>query len=88
MYILQEKPDQHATRIPHSVHVWFQTIRISHGQRIATFRVVPTRSKQALHLEEILATKNKLAQPSFWVTVIAIIWLDYKVGCEQDGLKR
>jgi hypothetical protein len=31
-------PDQHATHIPHSVRVWSQTIHISHGQCIATFR--------------------------------------------------
>jgi hypothetical protein len=37
MYTMQGKPDQHAIRIPHSVRVWSQTIRISHGQRIATF---------------------------------------------------
>jgi hypothetical protein len=40
MYTLQGKPDQHATRIPCSVRVWFQTICISHGQRIATFHLV------------------------------------------------
>jgi hypothetical protein len=34
------KHDQHATRIPRSVRVWSQTIRISRGQRIATFREV------------------------------------------------
>jgi hypothetical protein len=33
----QGKPDQHATCIPHSVHVWSLTIHISCGQRIATF---------------------------------------------------
>jgi hypothetical protein len=38
MYTLQWKPDQHAKRIPRSVYVWSQTIRISRGQRIATFR--------------------------------------------------
>jgi hypothetical protein len=38
MYILQGKLDQHAMRISCSVYVWSRTIRISHGQRIATFR--------------------------------------------------
>jgi hypothetical protein len=37
MYTLQEKSNQHATRIPHSVPIWSQTICISRGQRIATF---------------------------------------------------
>jgi hypothetical protein len=46
MYILQEKPDQHATCIPLSARVWSQTIRISRGQRIATFHVVVNRVKQ------------------------------------------
>jgi hypothetical protein len=36
MYTMQGKPDQHATRIPRSVLIWSQTIRISRGQRIAT----------------------------------------------------
>jgi hypothetical protein len=37
MYTLQGKPNQHTTHIPHWVRVWSQTIRISRGQRIATF---------------------------------------------------
>jgi hypothetical protein len=41
MHTLQGKPDQHATHISHSVHVWSQTIRISHDQRIATFYESP-----------------------------------------------
>jgi hypothetical protein len=47
MYTLQEKPDQHATHITRSVRIWSKTICISCGQRMSTFRVVPTRSKQA-----------------------------------------
>jgi hypothetical protein len=47
MYTLQEKPDRHTTRIPRSVHIWSQTIRISRGQCIATCHVVPIRLKQA-----------------------------------------
>jgi hypothetical protein len=47
IYTLQGKSDQHATRIPCSVRVWSQTICISRGQRIATFHVVPMRSKHA-----------------------------------------
>jgi hypothetical protein len=68
MYTLQGKPDQHATCIPRLVHVWSQTIRISCGQCVATFRLVPTRSKQTPTPEEILATTDRLAQPSPWVT--------------------
>jgi hypothetical protein len=34
----RKKPDQHATCIPRSARVWSQTIRISRGQRIASFR--------------------------------------------------
>jgi hypothetical protein len=45
MYTLQGKLDQHATRIPHSVRVWSQTIHMSRDQRISTFRIIPTRSK-------------------------------------------
>jgi hypothetical protein len=40
MYTLQGKPNQHDTYITRSVRVWSQTIRISRGQRIATFYVV------------------------------------------------
>jgi hypothetical protein len=65
MYTLHGKPSQHATR---SVHIWSQTIHISRGQRIPTFRVVPTRSKQAPTPEEILATIDRLVRPSPWVT--------------------
>jgi hypothetical protein len=46
MYTLQGKPDQHATRIPRSVRIWSQTIRISRGQRIAIFCVVINRVEQ------------------------------------------
>jgi hypothetical protein len=42
MYTLRGKLDQHVTCIPHSVRVWSRTIRISCGQRIATFRESPT----------------------------------------------
>jgi hypothetical protein len=38
----REKPDQHATRFPHSVHVWSKTIRISRGPHIATLHETPT----------------------------------------------
>jgi hypothetical protein len=34
----RRKPNQHATCIPRSVRIWSQTIRISRGQHIATFR--------------------------------------------------
>jgi hypothetical protein len=46
MYTLQGKPNQHATRIPRSVHVCSQAMRISRGQRIATFHVVVNRFEQ------------------------------------------
>jgi hypothetical protein len=65
---MQGKPDQYVTRIPRSVRIWFQTIHISHGQCVATFRLVLTRSKQAPTPEEILATADRLAQPSPRVT--------------------
>jgi hypothetical protein len=37
------KLDQYATRIPRSVRVWSKTIRISHGERRATFHEVINR---------------------------------------------
>jgi hypothetical protein len=38
----RRKPDQHATRFPHSVRVWSTTIRISCGSHIATFHTPST----------------------------------------------
>jgi hypothetical protein len=40
------KPDQHSTRFPRSVRVWFKTIHISHGPHIASFRTVINRFEQ------------------------------------------
>jgi hypothetical protein len=36
------KPNQHATHLPCSVRIWFKTICISRGQRIAALREMPT----------------------------------------------
>jgi hypothetical protein len=36
----------------------------------------------------ILRPKSQNRRPWFWGLVIAIIWLDQKVGRKQDGLKR
>jgi hypothetical protein len=65
----QGKPNQYTTRIPCSVRVWSQSIRISHGQRIATFHVVINRFEQ-IHRswEEGLPTQptvHRLTDP--WV---------------------
>jgi hypothetical protein len=52
------EPDQHATHIPCLVHIWFQTIRISHSQHIATFHIVVNRFEQILcPREEGLSTQ-------------------------------
>jgi hypothetical protein len=52
MYTLHGKPDQHVTCIPRLIRVWSQTIHISHGQRIATFRVVIKRVEQGHYSRE------------------------------------
>jgi hypothetical protein len=65
MYTLQGKPDQHATRIPRSVCVWSQTIRISHGQRIATFHVVINRFEQ-IHCSREEGLPTQPTAPSFY----------------------
>jgi hypothetical protein len=59
------KPDQHTTRIPRSDHVWPQTIRISHGQCIATFRKLVNRFIY-IHCprEEGLPTQSTARRPS------------------------
>jgi hypothetical protein len=53
------KPDQHATRFPHSVRIWSMIIRISRGPHIATFRTVVNRFEQ-IHCtrEEGLPTQS------------------------------
>jgi hypothetical protein len=78
MYTLQGKPNQYAIRISCLVRVCPQTIRISHGQRIATFRIVPTRSKQALTPERNLGDQGRLTQPSSWITSFSL---------PRDGLR-
>jgi hypothetical protein len=40
------KPDQHATRFPHSVRVWPSTIRVSHGPHRVTFRTIINKFEQ------------------------------------------
>jgi hypothetical protein len=39
-----------------------------HVVRMGNLSLVPTRMKQALHPGEVLATEDRLAQPSSWVT--------------------
>jgi hypothetical protein len=58
MYTQQGKPDQHVTRIPCSIRVWSQTIRILRGPRIATFHIIVNRFEQ-IHCsrEEGLSTQ-------------------------------
>jgi hypothetical protein len=65
MYTLQGKPNQHATRFPHSVRVWSTTIRISRGPHIATFHTVTNRFEQ-IHCtrEEGLPTQSTARRPS------------------------
>jgi hypothetical protein len=46
IYTVRGKLDQHDTCISHSVRVWSQTIRISRGQHIATFRIVINKVEQ------------------------------------------
>jgi hypothetical protein len=46
------KPDQHVTHIARSVHVWFKTIHISRGQRIASFHEVINSDGQSHYSRE------------------------------------
>jgi hypothetical protein len=85
MYILQGKPDQHVTRIPRSVYVWSQIIRISRNQCIATFHVVPRGRSRPLHPKEILATKNRPTQPSSWVTPFFLPHDNLRIGKGDFG---
>jgi hypothetical protein len=64
MYTLQGKPDQHATRIPHSVCIWSQTIRISRGPHIATFHESSTGLDRCTTLEKKCSWHHLLARLS------------------------
>jgi hypothetical protein len=55
----KEKPNQHITCFPRSVHVWPSTIRISRGPRIATFRIVINRLIQ-IHCPEKKGSQHNL----------------------------
>jgi hypothetical protein len=61
------KPDQHATNIPHSVRVWSQTIRISCGQCMATFRELDVDGSHSSREKglPIKSTAHRLIDP--WV---------------------
>jgi hypothetical protein len=48
MYILQQKPDQHATRFLHLVHVLPSTIRISRSPCIPTFHQSTTELNRVI----------------------------------------
>jgi hypothetical protein len=60
------KPDQHATRFPRSIQIWSRTIHFPRSTW-ATFRQSPWGRNRSLHPEEVLATKDRLAQSSSWV---------------------
>jgi hypothetical protein len=55
----RRKPDQHATRIPRSVRVWSQIIRISRGQLISTFHKVVNRVKHGHYSREKGSQQNQ-----------------------------
>jgi hypothetical protein len=61
----KEKPDQHATQFPCSVHIWSMTIRISRGSHITTFHTVINRFEQ-IHCtrEEGLLTQSTARRSS------------------------
>jgi hypothetical protein len=61
----REKPDQHVTCFPRSVHGWSMTIRISRGPNIATFHTVINRFEQIHYTwEEGLPTQSIARRPS------------------------
>jgi hypothetical protein len=63
------KPDQHGTRFPCSVHVWFTTIHISRGPHIATFCMVINRFEQIHYTrDEGLSTQSTACRlTDLWV---------------------
>jgi hypothetical protein len=56
------KPNQHAIRIPRSVRVWSQTIRILRGQHIATIREVINSDGQSHCSQEKGLLTQSIAQ--------------------------
>jgi hypothetical protein len=79
MYTLQGKPYQHATHIPHSVHVWSQTKCISRDQHIATFReVINSGGQSHCSWEKGLPTQStarRLIDP--WVHTQFLSWASH-----------
>jgi hypothetical protein len=65
MYTLQGKPDQHATRFSHSVHVWPSTICNSCSPRIATFHKVNNSDGQSHCSREKMLPTQFIAR---WLT--------------------
>jgi hypothetical protein len=73
------KPDQHATYASHSsprmsgVH-FLRAVPVRDNLSLA-----PMKLKQTLHPEEVLATKDRLAQPSSWVA-------SFLLPCDNPGV--
>jgi hypothetical protein len=72
MYTLQGK-----TRPTH--HVRPKYAFCGQSPYVTTFHWLPRSRNRPLHLEEVLATKNILAQPSSWVT-------SFLLPCDSSGV--
>jgi hypothetical protein len=72
------KPDQHAT-LPTPVHASPVYAFCRQSPYVTTFHWLPQSQNRPLHPEEILATKDRLAQPSSWVT-------SFLLPCDSPGV--
>jgi hypothetical protein len=74
------------TNTPYALHAWFVYgfgPCISHGLRRTIFHQSPRSRNKPLHQEEVLTTKDRLAQPSFWVASFFLPCDSPRVG-ERD----
>jgi hypothetical protein len=54
--------------LPVTVHARPSYAFYGHSSYVTTFHWLPRSRNKSLHSEEVLATKDRLAQPSSWVT--------------------
>jgi hypothetical protein len=82
---MQEKPDQHVTRISRSVCIWSEIIHISRGQCIVTFHVVVNRVERG-HCSQEKGFRHNLQHAS-WPICGSIPSFSLKIANEALGAK-
>jgi hypothetical protein len=75
----RENPDQHDTYASTPVHARSVYAFCRQSPYVTTFHWLPRSRNRPLHSEEVLATKNRLTQPSSWVT-------SFLLPCDSPGV--